>query len=93
MNRGCSRIRDQQGDVGGDAENREIAERFDGATSSRIARFGRGDELGDERVVVDRDLVALRHPGVDADAGHDRLAVEEQRAGLRQSPPDRGSSA
>ena len=49
-----------------------------------VARFGGRDDLGEHRIVVDRDLAALDDAGVDAHAGHPRLAVEQQAAGLRQ---------
>ena len=49
-----------------------------------VARLGRRDDLRDHRIVVHRHLAAFDDAGVDADAGHARLAVAQQPAGLRQ---------
>ena len=60
------------------------------ASASRVAGDGLvaglapDDQLGEQRVVVHRDLAALGHAGVDADARARRLAIEQQRPGLRQ---------
>src|SRR5262245_32990448 len=75
---------DQQRDVRANAEDRIAAQRRQRTPPRRIARLAPRDELGHHRVVVDADLRALDDAGVHAHAGHRRLAVEEQRACLRQ---------
>ena len=42
------------------------------------------NELGDERIVVDRDLATFDHSAVDANTGHHRLSVQQKRSGLRE---------
>ena len=76
--------RPQQRDVGHDAENRELAERAVGSRERRRAGLRAHDQLGEQRVVVDADRVALADAAVHADAGPARLAIQQDGAGLRQ---------
>ena len=56
-------------DVGANAEDGEGAQRGGGACECRLTCFGECDQLGDQRIVVDADLVPLDDPGIHADAG------------------------
>ena len=68
-----------------DAEDRIAPQRVAARAVARLARLARQhDQLGQQRIVVDRDLAPLDDAAVDANARARRLAVEQQRAGLRQ---------
>ena len=75
-NCGCSRICEQERDVGVDAEDRRSREarRWRGGARLRESRLD--DQLGEHRVVVNRHLGARLHAAVDADARALRLAVQ-----------------
>ena len=61
----------------------KVAERRHQAGHRRVTRFGRGDDLGQQRVVVHGDPVAFGHTAVHTHAGQPRLTVEQQRPRLR----------
>jgi hypothetical protein len=73
---------DEQGDVGADAEHGIAAQRGQRAPARGVACVAPGNQLGQQRIVVHADFGSLRDTGIDADAGHRRLAVEEKRARL-----------
>src|SRR5262245_38825766 len=75
---------DQKGQVGFDPEDGKFAQRLDRAAARRLSTVTRGNQLRNHRVVVNGDLVALRHARVDSDAWHRRLTVEEEPPGLRK---------
>ena len=52
--------------------------------SRNIAGFASGDQLGQQWIVVDRDLRAFRNAGVDPDTRHRGFSVQQQRTSLRQ---------
>ena len=89
---GCSSSCDQERDVGADAEDRETraAPRWRAAiAASRVSAVR--DQLGEHRVVVHADARRPRRTPVSTRMpGARRLAVEQERAGLRQEvrPPD-----
>ena len=82
---GCVEDAHEERDVGRDADD-ELAERRGQAGDREVAGLGPGDHLGEQRVVVDGDLAALPNAGIDAQPGHPRLAVEQQRPACGRNP-------
>jgi hypothetical protein len=72
----------EERDVRPDTEDRVSAQRRNQPLTSEFARFGGRDHFGHQRIVVNGYLAAFGDAGVDPDARHPRLAIEQQRAGL-----------
>ena len=68
--RRCSRTRSRNGMLVSMPRIGKSRSAVDQPGDRQVARFGRGDDLGEQRIVVHRNLVAFAHAGVDADAGH-----------------------
>ncbi len=80
--------RRDEGDVVADAVDGEGIERARLRLDRRLARRRVRDELGDHRVVIDRDLAALEDAGVVA---NHRLAIRPlARRAIGHEPPGRG---
>jgi hypothetical protein len=60
---------DQERAVGGDAERDRIFECLDQLAAGRLARGAMGDDLGQQRIVVGADRLALAQAVIDADTG------------------------
>ena len=60
----------------------QCRERLALAQLSRVSPHG--DQLGEQRIVVNATSEPSITPAIDANAGHRRFAIEQQRPGLRQ---------
>ena len=75
---------DQEVAVGGDAAHAQPAQRSDQASDRLAAAGAHGDELGEQRIVVDADLAAGGDAAVDAHAGKFRRLPQRDPPRRRQ---------
>ena len=80
---------DKQRDVRADAEDWIVADGREGPSACGLPGLTARDQFHEEWIVVNTDFGAFRHATVDSNAWHRRLAVEQQRTGLRQVLPRR----
>ena len=76
--------RDEERHIGGHAEHHIVAQRGEQSLPRRLAVRAPHRDLGQQRIVVDRHLVAGADPRVDADAGRARLAQMHDATGAGQ---------
>src|SRR5438067_971892 len=72
------------GDIGLRAEDDVVTEGAVEAIDRGVARLRISDQFGEHGVELDADRASLGHAGVDTDAGPRRLAVNRNRAALRE---------
>ena len=83
----CDRA--EKRDILSDARDVESVERVAEPLDRRVTVFAVSDQLGDHRVVIEADLGALEHTGINPDALALRRAIAHQPPDRRQEIPRR----